>query len=186
MVRVQRTEKLWTMAQWKHADAVTGLLVPSAIDPISPFKLHICELGMYFLPYKHYLCIKVTYLPDVIVVLDRGLCWISSPFLALSDFWLVASTQLSWLKLLSKLTDSICLLLASHWIALLGLTLTLVICSDLLLLLTCTELHALMNKLNSTALCSLHWLSHDNSTPWLSFTALNSTVQTELTAECRG
>ena len=59
-------------------------------------------------------------------------CWISSPFLVLSELWLAGSTQLFWLKLLSKLTDSIWLLSASHWIALLGLKLTLAICSNLL------------------------------------------------------
>jgi hypothetical protein len=38
-------------------------------------------------------------------------CWISSPFLVLSEFWLAGSTQLFWLKLLSKLTDSVWFLL---------------------------------------------------------------------------
>ena len=42
--------------------------------------------------------------------------WISSPFLVLSELWLAGSIQLFWLKLLSKLTDSIRLLSASHWI----------------------------------------------------------------------
>ena len=37
-------------------------------------------------------------------------CWISSPFLVLSELWLAGSTQLLWLKLFSKLTDSIWLL----------------------------------------------------------------------------
>lgn len=53
------------------------------------------------------------YWPYVIVVL-AVCCWISSSFLELS---LAASTQLFWLKLLSKLTDSNWLILASDWIA---------------------------------------------------------------------
>ena len=61
-------------------------------------------------------------------------CWISSPFLVLSELWLAGSTQLFWLKLLSKLTDSIWFLSASHLIALLGLRLTLPICYSLWLL----------------------------------------------------
>ena len=40
-------------------------------------------------------------------------CWISSPFLVLSEPWPAGSTQLFWLRLLSMLTDSIWLLSAS-------------------------------------------------------------------------
>jgi hypothetical protein len=60
-----------------------------------------------------------SYSPDVIIVLETY-CWISSPFLALSELWLAGSTQLFWFKLLSKLTDSNWLLSASDWIAQLG------------------------------------------------------------------
>jgi hypothetical protein len=64
-----------------------------------------------------------SYSPGVIVT-SEAYCWINSPFLALSELWLAGSTQLFWLKLLSKLTDPNWLFLASHWIALLGLKLT--------------------------------------------------------------
>ena len=58
-------------------------------------------------------------------------CWISSPLP--SYFWILVgrSTQLFRLKLFSKLTDSIWLLSASHWIVLLGLIPTLASCSNL-------------------------------------------------------
>jgi len=49
---------------------------------------------------------------------------------SLSELCLAGSTQLSWLKLFSKLTDSTWLLSVSYWIALLGLILTLAICSN--------------------------------------------------------
>lgn len=71
------------------------------------------------------------YSPDVLVVL-KAYCWVNSPFLALSELWLASSTHLVWLKLLPKLTYANRLLSASDWIALLGLRLTLTICSHLL------------------------------------------------------
>lgn len=70
-------------------------------------------------------------MPDVILISEAH-CRISSPLLVLSELLLVGSTQLFWLKFLSKLTDSIGLLSASHRKALLGLRLTLAICSNLL------------------------------------------------------
>ena len=87
-----------------------------------------------------------------------------------SSFWTLAiSTQLFWFKLLCKLTDSIWLLWAAHWIVLLGLKQTLasffflfIIFWFLILwlqlpLLTCTEIPELTNKLSSTTLPSLLW-----------------------------
>jgi len=71
------------------------------------------------------------YLPGVIVLSETH-CWISSPFLSLSELCLAGSTQLFWLKHLSKMIDSIWLLSASHWIALPGLKQTLEIHSNLL------------------------------------------------------
>ena len=70
-------------------------------------------------------------------------CWISSPFLALSSLWLADSTQLFWLKVLSKLTDSSWLLSASDFFALLGFRLTLPIrlMSDSLLFYDSSFLH---------------------------------------------
>ena len=104
--------------------------------------------------------------PDVLA--SKIYCWICSFFLVLSELWLAGSPQLLWLKVLFQLTDSIWLLSASHWFALLGLKLTLAICSNLL---ACsyflaspasTELHwlhDLRSGLSSTALhYSLHWL----------------------------
>jgi hypothetical protein len=49
----------------------------------------------------------------------------SSAFLVLSELWMAASTQLFCLKLLFKMTDSICLLSPFHRISLLGFKLTL-------------------------------------------------------------
>lgn len=54
---------------------------------------------------------------------------IKSPILILSHLWLDDSTQLYWPKFLSKLTDSVWLLSLSYWITLLGLILSLAICS---------------------------------------------------------
>ena len=54
-------------------------------------------------------------------------CWISSSFVVLSELWLADSTQLFWLKLLFKMTDSICLLSPFHRIPLFGFKLTLAI-----------------------------------------------------------
>ena len=62
------------------------------------------------------LIVKVSFILLVISIISEAYCWISSPFLALSELWLAGSIQLSWLQLLSKLTDSIRLLSASHWI----------------------------------------------------------------------
>jgi hypothetical protein len=53
------------------------------------------------------------YSPDITVVLEAYYS-ISSPFLLLSELWMAGSTELFWLKFLSKLTDSIWLLSASH------------------------------------------------------------------------
>lgn len=86
-------------------------------------------------------------------------CWISSPFLVLSELRLSDSTQLLWLKLLSKLTNPI-LLLSKFvtWISLLGFKLTLGNCSNLLApshflvhsVFTCVYLF-----LSSTCLCRI-------------------------------
>lgn len=68
--------------------------------------------------------------------------------------WLV---QLFWIKLLSKLTDLIWLLLASHWIALFGLKLTLAICP------TCLTSYSL----TSNASADLNWTTeiHERTQP---------------------
>ena len=72
-------------------------------------------------------CKSIFYLPEVIVILE-AYCWISSLSLVLSECLIAGSTQIFWIKLLSKLSDTIWLLSASHWIALLGLKLILAIC----------------------------------------------------------
>lgn len=72
------------------------------------------------------------YLPDVIVILE-AYCWVNSLFLALTELWLVGSTQLFWSQLLSNLTDSKWICSTSNWMYnLLGLTLHLVICFNFL------------------------------------------------------
>ena len=101
-------------------------------------------------------------------------CWISSPFLVLSELWLAGSTQLFWLKLLSKLTDSIWLLSASHWIALLGLKLTLTICSNLL---------APSYSLASTASADLHWTAWTHKSIQLYYTVLTGLTPNWLPTE---
>ena len=75
-------------------------------------------------------CENNFYFPETVV--SEAYCWISSPFLVISELWLAGSTQLFWLKLLSKLTDSICFSSSPNWIALLSPKLTLEICSNLL------------------------------------------------------
>jgi hypothetical protein len=80
--------------------------------------------------YMHCLSKSNFYSSDVIVILEAS--WRSSFFLFLNELCLAGSTQLLWLKLLSNQTDSIWLLSVSHGIALLGLKLTLIICSNLL------------------------------------------------------
>jgi hypothetical protein len=50
-------------------------------------------------------CKSNFYSPEVVVV-SEAYYWLSSSFLALSELWLAGSTQLFWLKLLSKLIDS--------------------------------------------------------------------------------
>jgi len=61
-------------------------------------------------------------------------CWISLLLLVLSELSLAGSTQLFWLKLLSKLTDSSWLFLASafSFLALPGLKWILATCSNIL------------------------------------------------------
>ena len=77
--------------------------------------------------HNHNYCCKCNfYLPDVSVILEIC-CWINPPFPALSELWLAGSTQLFWLK--AWLT-SISLLSTSHSTALLGLGLTLSVCSN--------------------------------------------------------
>ena len=58
--------------------------------------------------------------------------WISSPSVVLSELSLAGSNQLFWHKLLSKLYWFKLASLHFSWITLLGLNLTLAICSDLL------------------------------------------------------
>lgn len=65
------------------------------------------------------LCKNTFYLTDVTVI-SKAYCWIKSPFLVFSELWLADSTQLFWLKRLSKVTNSNGILSASHWIALIG------------------------------------------------------------------
>jgi hypothetical protein len=89
----------------------------------------------------------------------------SSPFLVLSELWLAGSTQLFWLKLPSKLTDWIWLLLAPHWIFLLSLKLTLPICYNLL---------APSYSLASTASADQHWIAWIHKRTQLYFIALNA------------
>ena len=55
--------------------------------------------------------ICILYFSDVTVI-AKAYCLIISHFLILSEFWLAVSTQLFWLKLLSKLPDSISQLLS--------------------------------------------------------------------------
>lgn len=93
----------------------------------------------------------------------RGLLLINSPFWVLSELSLADSTQLFWLNPLSKLTDSIWLLWASHWIAWLGLKPALVTCSNLLtqlilwVQLPCWQaLNCKKSLTNSTPLHSTH------------------------------
>ena len=71
-------------------------------------------------------CKSDFYSSDVIVVSETYI--LSSSVGTLAG----GSTQLFWLKLLSKLTDLIWLLSVSHLIAVLGLKLPLAICSNLL------------------------------------------------------
>ena len=110
-------------------------------------------------------------------------CWISSPFLVLSELWLAGSTQLfasnffsSWLnqsgfsQLLTELLflTSFCSKLLFSFYSLASVP-----------PLTCTALHELMKELNPTTLHSLHWLPTDwplthsalflNTLPFLSF-----------------
>jgi hypothetical protein len=49
-----------------------------------------------------YVCKNNFYSPGAVFILETY-CRISSPFLVLSELWLADSTQLLWLKLLSKL-----------------------------------------------------------------------------------
>ena len=51
---------------------------------------------MFLETYCMYTCKFVFYSPDVIV--SEAYCWISSPFLVLSELWVAGSTQLFWLK----------------------------------------------------------------------------------------
>jgi hypothetical protein len=74
-------------------------------------------------------CKSCFYMSSVIII-SKAFCWISSPFLLLSELSLADSTQLSWPKLLYKLTNSNHLFLASDWIALPGLKQILAICSN--------------------------------------------------------
>lgn len=76
-------------------------------------------------------------------------CLISSTFLVLSDLGLTGSTQLFWLELLSKQTDSIWLLLDSYQIALLVLKLTLAFCSNLM-----TSSYSLMSAASAALHCT--------------------------------
>jgi hypothetical protein len=69
-------------------------------------------------PARNGLCKSNLHLPNGIVI-SAAYCWINSPFLVLSELWLAGSTQLFWLRLLSKNTDSVWLPCFS-WIALLG------------------------------------------------------------------
>ena len=102
-------------------------------------------------------------------------CRISSLFLFLSELWLAGSTQLFWLKFLSKLTDSNWLLSAFDWTALLGTTAS------------WTELHWLrcLYKMNRTPLNSteLHWTPlHWMELHWIPPHCLNLT---DLDSLCR-
>jgi hypothetical protein len=113
-------------------------------------------------------------LPDVIAV-SKAYCWIGLLFIFLSELGLAGSTQLFWLKLLSKLIHSIWLLSAFHWIALLGLKCQFVLIFWLFslwlqLFPTCTELCELMKEVNSTPLQSTtltpNWLFANSLTNW--------------------
>ena len=104
----------------------------------------------------------------------------SSPFLVLSQLPLADSTQLFWLKLLSKLFDSIWLFSSFHWIVLLGLKLTWVTCpnplvpSYSLVAMASAELHwAALSCMNS---CMNSWTNsavlpciHSADSHWLNF-----------------
>jgi hypothetical protein len=58
--------------------------------------------------------VKVTLILPIVIVISEAYCRVSSHFLVSSEQGLAGSIQLFWLKLLSKLTDSIWLLSASH------------------------------------------------------------------------
>ena len=108
-----------------------------------------------FIPFTYFLQRQNNWVPNLIITFidnvfltSEGYCWIHIPFLVLSEPWLASSTQIFWFKLFSKLNDSMCLLLVSHWIALLGLKLTLVIHSNFL---------SFSYALASTASAYLNW-----------------------------
>jgi Na+-transporting NADH:ubiquinone oxidoreductase subunit NqrD len=60
---------------------------------------------------------------------SEACCWLSSPFLVLSELWQVGSTQLFCLEVLSKLTHSIWLHPQPLTFDVLGPMLTLAVCS---------------------------------------------------------
>lgn len=78
---------------------------------------------------------------------SKTYCWISLPFLVVSELWVFGSTQLFWLKTPLQTHWFKLVSLASHWIALLG------------------------SNFLWTSLSELHWLHKLNGTVW---TQLNS------------
>lgn len=73
--------------------------------------------------WERYACkmtINVTFIHQMWLSSEAS-CWVNSYLLVLSELLMADSTELFWPKLLSKLSDSNCLLVISDWIALLGL-----------------------------------------------------------------
>lgn len=128
-----------------------------------------------------YSYVIVTFKGPEAIVISGVYYWINLPFLVLSEIWLSScSTQMLQLKLLSKLTDSAWLVIASHWLALLGFKLTLPICSNILpppssldsatpSVLAWTISTQELTQLHSTALTALtpNWLTEQIQLNWL-------------------
>jgi hypothetical protein len=114
--------------------------------------------------------------PDVIF-LAEVYCWISSPFLVLSELCLDGSIQLLWLELLSKLSDLIWLLSALLWIALLGITITApAICFNL----WAPSYSLALTGFNSSVVHWLNWLPTDWLNSWVNRTDLSLSLSLSL------
>lgn len=104
-------------------------------------------------------------MPDIIVT-SEAYCWIILPILLfLTSRWCISTYLL--FKHFSKLTDSICLFSASQLIVLLGLKLTMAICSNLLffhiLCFNCLWWLALNFMKSLTKSTLLHWTQYTGS-----------------------
>lgn len=117
-----------------------------------------------YIMFERKICKSKFYISELIVVLE-AYSWIRSFFLVLTVLFLADSTQLLWLKFLSKIIDSICLLSTSRWIALLGFRLPLAVCSSFL---------RLSYSLTLTTSASLHWITWNQEQTQLHYTVLIS------------